>query len=355
MLFFLIGLFFLLVCLVLRFVQPELIYGVRQVLMHIRTNKAILDYEAGKSNTNAVWKEQLMNDFRFDAQECDGDYALKRVLKIKELYRTLDSNRDTLHGAANDPSPQVCILELSTLIGSLGKQLTPSSEYTRSIISSRGLLAYIGNELRRQQGEAIFDTDKSIVDWFIENPISIEQTIEILCTAVYGLAYRLKTNELEIRGRQSTRLYIDYWTAISKTEKLMRMFINIGYRTKYQTEEIVHARIKSALGDGGYNECLRRMEQSRKKSTGIAVDFLDFVYLSQLETLIFSEWDIFRKAFGEKIWLKSRLEKIISVRNEAAHNRPVVKSDEMLVVGYCKEIENRIEKFEEKTGDRRAN
>jgi hypothetical protein len=85
------------------------------------------------------------------------------------------------------------------------------------------------------------------------------------------------------------------------------------------------------------------MEKSRKQNPGVAYDFLDFLYFGQLETVIFREWEVFGTIFKEKVWLKTRLEKVIQVRNEEAHTRGSARGQRLLAVGYCSEIKARIE------------
>ena len=108
--------------------------------------------------------------------------------------------------------------------------------------------------------------------------------------------------------RSSKNVYA-YWFAFS-------------FRRDIKTEDAIYNRVKESLGEEAYNDCLRNMEKVQK-GAGVALDFLEFVYLGQLETLIFKEWETFRGIFKEKNWLNKQVEKIIQVRNEEAHNRRV--------------------------------
>lgn len=331
--------------LVIRFILPELIYVVRQVLKEVRSNKAFLNYEAGSETANDVFVEQLMNDFRFETGPFDEDYALQRVIKLRELYRVLDLRRATTSQHARGLKPQVCIVEIASILGHLGIALTPKVEYNRSIVSATGLLAHIGNEVRRSQGDPNLLKDKNIENFFIEHPMSIEQAIELMIAAVFGLAYRQQAQSMGSQRPSRTEI-VDCGFVIGTLEKRIRLMVSTEYRRKYQSEQAVHDRIKQVLGPQVYADCIKRMDKSRKSSPGIALNFVDFLYTGELESLIFGDWDVFRSAFPDKHWLKTRLEKIIPVRNEAAHYREIPKADQMLVFGYCDEIERKIDVFE---------
>src|SRR5262245_25450442 len=93
MVFLLVLIAMVLLALVVRFVQPELIYGFRQMVMAVRANKAFLNYERKQVNANELFKEQSMNDLRLETHEHNEDYALERALKIRELYRVMDLRR----------------------------------------------------------------------------------------------------------------------------------------------------------------------------------------------------------------------------------------------------------------------
>ena len=333
----------LLFALVLRFVQPELIYGLRQVLLQIRTNKAFLDYEAGRVNLSPAFQELLIKDFRYEALDVDEEYVFRRVNKIRELYRALDPRRPLAENLLKEQQPQVCIVELAALLGSLGRRVEPKNEYHQPVISGRGLLTHIANEIRSSRQEDALPDDQSVYDWFTENPLSIEQTIEIMIAAALGLAFRQKAlAETPVVFRDSPRVDSPL-PSIFRVERRLRFIIRLEYQSKYKTEQDRNDRIKIVLGEKAYGEALQRMEERRSHSKGLAIDFFDFLYMGQLETLVFGEWEIFRYIFKEKMWLKQRIEKIVQVRNDLAHARHVPEQSLMLGLGYCGEIEDRLQ------------
>lgn len=335
----------ILLALVFRFVQPELIYSFRQVVMDVRANKAFLDYEVGRGDANELFKEQLMNDLRQETHEHNEDYALERALKIRELYRVMDLRRASTPEQAKALKPQVCIIELANLLGNLGREVIPRIEYNHSLVKGQGLLAYIGNEIRRTKDEEPLASEKEIEEYFTENPISVEQAIELLTAAVSGLAYRQRAQRAS--GLEAKRAQpVDCWVAIRNLERRLRLVVDSGLKEKYQFEEAVYDRIREVLGRESFDQCLRRMEKTRKGSKDVVLSFLDFLYLSQLERVIFADWDYFGKAFPERSWLEERMEKIRQVRNEVAHSRPVSRPDQNVVRDHCREIETRIGEFD---------
>ncbi|HZH30523.1 MAG TPA: hypothetical protein VEY11_07145 [Pyrinomonadaceae bacterium] len=330
----------------MRFVQPELIYSLRQGLVMVKGNKAFIDKVAGRPNVDVVFRKLLMNEARYETRTHDATYILnERINKIKELYRLLDLRRPVPPEFIPEQKPQVCIVELGGLLANLGRHIEANIEHNDPVVNASALLRYVGNEIKASQGDLPFENDEEIDNWFIQNPISIEQVIEIMIAAVVGLAHRQQSANVGMKENTGEG-FIDPWPEIKKLEKRLRRLVRSEFQKKYRTDDKVHTRMKDVIGDENYNECLRNMEKSRKRTPEIALDFLDFVYLGHLETLIFKEWDIFGKVFPDKGWLKNKVEKIIQVRNEEAHNRKVATEDRMLVVGYCSEIRKRIENFE---------
>ena len=221
MLYLIIVVFFVLLALVLRFVQPELIYSLRQILVKIGMNKVQLDDEAGRTGLSSRYHELLIKDLRFETLGHDSAYALKRINKIRELYSTLDLQRHSNLNVKKELRPQVCIIELANLLKNLGEHLTPEKHIHYPTVKADQILKMIakevmsivepvtvstaGNPMTITSGAASVETidrtdplpnNSALERWFRENPMSIEQTIEILIAAVFGLAYRQKTAEL---------------------------------------------------------------------------------------------------------------------------------------------------------------
>ncbi len=333
--------------LIIRFVQPDLIYGLRQGLVMVRANKAFLDKMSGRSDVNPDFLKLLMHEAKWENRDNDENEILERVIKIKELYRILDLRRPVPEEFRKEQKPQLCIIELASLLGNLGMRVQPNVEHNHTVVNDRAILRFIGNQIRLAQNEKEFTPEESVDEWFIEYPISIEQVIEIMIAAVVGLAHRQQAAREEHRYQERGGInFVDAWTAIKKLEKRLRMLLRSELQKQYKVEEKVHERIKEALGEQSYNECLQNMEKSRRRTPEIALDFLDFVYLGQLETIFFKEWPVFSNIFPKKEWLKSRFEKVIQVRNELAHNRAVKEGEQALVIGYCSEIINRVENYE---------
>jgi hypothetical protein len=328
-----------LLLLLTRFVQPELIYSVRKGLVMIGGNKAFIDKDAGRDNVDKRYKQLLVHDARYETRTYDEIFILQeRIVKITELYRLLDPSRPL----ATPQKTKVCIVELAALLANLGRTIEEDPENNAPIVQAVALLKQIANGVRASQDEEPIQDDEEIDSWFIDNPITIEQVIELLIAAVVALAHRRQA----AKGRsisQSTE-HVDAWPEIRKLEKALRLLIRTRLRGKYQSEEAIYGRMRSHLGESTYNDSLQRMERVRKRLPDVTLDFFDYLYLGELETVIFKEWEpLFHPVFQEKVWLKTRLQKVIFVRNEEAHSRPVNEDERKVVVGYCSEIRQRME------------
>jgi hypothetical protein len=331
------------VLLIVRFFQPELIYGLREQLIAVRTNRLFLDVEAGKAVSPASFPLLLGRGFRYETRLHDEKYVLNRIVKLRELYRLLVGRfRDDPRLLRGDQQPQVCIRELAKLVENLGRHAVPSGEYQRPVVNATALLRYISNEVRKVQGEGELQTEREIEQWFSEEPISVEQAVEILCAVAFALAYRQRATAKRLRGLPLREERVDYLTEILKFEKRLRMTLRQVYERKYGADERALERLRKVLGAEYFEAALKRMRKVRSDAPDVSLEFLDYLYLNDLKTLIFSEWEVTRSVFQDRRWVSDRLEMIVSVRNNLAHGRSIKKSHQQLVYAYCQELDERL-------------
>lgn len=190
---------FLLAVLVLRFVQPEAIYTLREQLVEVGINRVVLEQEASVGrNHNIRYNELRLKALRYETLGHTAEYALERAGKIRELYSGMDSKRAReMPDLGSDLRPQVCIIELGNLLRNMGEHLQPTEDYDYKTIKADAILSFIAREMSEEAGgDAADETPPhrpdEVVNWFQAKPMSIEQTIEILLCAVHGLAYRLR-------------------------------------------------------------------------------------------------------------------------------------------------------------------
>jgi len=182
-----------LVFLFLRFVQPELIYSVREALVKIGMNKVLLDEEAGRSgNHNAKYYKLLIKKLQYETVGDSYHYAFDRVSKLRELYNALSVQREELKGVNVERKPQICIAELANLLHISAKQIVPTKEYKHKTVKADALLRLIIEQIRETDSQQAPLSDKDVEAWYLLHPISVEQVIEIQIAAVLGLAYRHK-------------------------------------------------------------------------------------------------------------------------------------------------------------------
>ncbi len=205
----------ILLFLIFRFIQPELIYIVRGALHKVKSRKLVLDSTAYRFTSAKEFPDLLGDDLRYETHNYDEKYIFNRVHKIKKLYRILVRRPPVFRSKKH--KPQACIVELAGMLENLGRHVLPDQKFSYPTVHAASLLAFIGNEMRRQSTSLpplvdvadikdLFMTDPirveyEIKNWFTTNPISIEQVIEILIAAVYGMAYRQSVQDEEGRQR----------------------------------------------------------------------------------------------------------------------------------------------------------
>ena len=334
-----IALILIALLLLLRFVQPEFIYSIRREVVMVASNKAFIDKMAGRDDVDAAYKQVLLSEARLESRTYDEISILQdRIVKITELYRLLDSRRNI----AKTQKPQVCIVELGALLTNLGRGVEANPEHNAPVVKSGALLKYIADGILMSRNEAPVD-EKAVDRWFIKNPISIEQVVELLIAAVVGLAHRRQAARASAVDALSAGS-IDAWSEINVTEKRLRLFVRARLQQKYSVEHAINQRVQESLGEAIYQECVQRMDEARRNRPGLALDFFDFVYWYQLEALILAEWELFLPVFEEKAWLTPRVARIVAVRGDEAQNgQGASEDDKRLAIQYCQEIRSRIE------------
>ena len=331
-----------LLMLMMRFVQPEIIYSIRRGLVMVDTNKVFIDKRAKRANVAARYKRLMVHDDRSETRIYDGDRVLYgRIIKISELYRLLDSRRDVVES----PKPQVCIVELAALLTNLGGSVEANPEHNAPIVKASALLKYIANGVRASRNEPLYEGEEEIDSWFIDNPITIEQVIEMLSATVVGLLHRQQAARGNDGGHVSTVEPVDALAEIMKAEKRLRFLVRSQLQKKHKTEYAAYNRMRESLGEESYQACLKRMEDVRKHWSEITLDFFDFVDWKQLETLIVKDWDGFQPIFNDESWLKTRIQNIIQVRSDETSHLHVHDDDKKVVIDYCGEIQSRIDDF----------
>ena len=331
-----------LMALVLRFIQPELIYGFRQALITVRTNKVFLDQEAGRPHADRTFLDLILTDLRYETRYYDERYVLQRITKVRELSRMLDSKRNGL-AKGSVPRDGICIIELSNMLKNLGENLIPGLQYAGATVDASTLLAFIGNRMREKEGLGQFKKEREVEEWFSTHPVSIDQTVEILIAAAFALAYRQRWLKSSSAASLSSRA-LDHWPAIIKVEKRLRWLVRREYDKARDGASLVHQRIEEVLGSKEYHACVQRMRQSRSDGS-LSADFFDFLYMKQISKLLFAEWDMSQQIFDDKEWLNVRIEKIIHIRNETVHLRYVSNEEGKLASEYCAGIERKIDEY----------
>jgi len=192
------GLMVLLLIVLVRFVQPELFYWLRDELTQVRAVRLGVYRRAmsrGDLETNdrmQAWIDRealeiMVQDLRPERSWASTDGMFKRCLKIRELYRAIRTGLSEDHKRVGRMSATLCIVELSAMVSCAAREIEPNLGYTPSLLSAEDVLRLVTSS----RGEKDL-AENDLREALMQNPISIEEVIEIQIACVYALLYRLK-------------------------------------------------------------------------------------------------------------------------------------------------------------------
>jgi hypothetical protein len=333
----------MLVALMFRFMQPELIYAVRKMAVIVTSHKAFLLFRAEIPGASVYLDDAQMRRLRYEMRFCDADYALERVGQLSELYRILDPGRNMAPELRKRHKPQVCIVELGEIIKSLGKQVEIFHEAKRPTIGAAALLKHLASEINKADNLPSV-TDDGLEYWLMETPISVEQAVELVSAGVIALAYRVRAQEMkkvgELLSSDPGRQMSD---SIRRLERTLRFLLRAEYERKFG-DGMSH-EIELSLGAAQYRDCLERMKENREQVTGIETDVIDLMYLAQLVKLLTAQWDLFSPVFGVKDTFEARIQRIISARSHADDNGVVSADFQSAVKQDCDDLIDQVVQY----------
>lgn len=333
---------FILLALIARIVQPELIYGLRGELNEVLSNKAFLDFEAGRRSeaVSLQFNEILRADARYETRVFDKFSVLRRVQKIKELYRLNDPRRSAQASLRHDAGQKICIIELAGMVRNLARQIKPIAENNRARVMASDMLRFIAREAAHAASEPAFlDKERDIEAWYLDHPITIEQAIEMMSAVVFALSYRLQGAEPTFSGGVQPIIL-----RTRRVEQRLRVLVRTTIESQTKSYAEAGAKFKELLGEARYREALARMDETRAKSPSLVIDFSDFLYLEDLESVILVDWPSYRDLFPSTVWLVERLRKLRESQAAVIRDVGLSETDASLVAGYCGEIEELLKK-----------
>ncbi len=180
-----------LVLMLLRFVEPDIIYWFREVLVDVRKNLAFLHADVGRPF--AGYQLLLIRDLRPEGVPREPREILSRVMKIRELYPLLDFRENEIPDFVEARNSNVCIVELANMLRSLAGNIQPSPDIAPMVMNAYEHLARL---VEFRTGAKAVD-EESVERHFTDKPVSIEEVSEILVAAVYALTYRLRMQNAE--------------------------------------------------------------------------------------------------------------------------------------------------------------
>ncbi len=311
----------------LRFVQPKLLYGVRRVLRQIRLKRAALEYDAGRSTAGPELYEWLARDGRPETTEARPEDALRRAYKLRELYQLLGQAQSGI----GTGDTRVCVSELSDIVRNLVDSVTPNIEYSRRTVYSGGILRHIATCVKSDDDPRQL-TDETLGQWYLANPVSIEQIVELLVAAVQGLSFRILADEKKGGSAEPIMLA----NHLATLEVRLRQIIEIRYRLQFPTAH-PEDRIREKLGEKEFRRCSERRDRAIRDGD-MSAEILSFLNLKQILDMILGDWPLFQSVFPDREVFISTTERIRSARNSIFHARQIAQEEEAAVLASCGEI-----------------
>jgi len=135
---------------------------------------------------------------------------------------------------------------------------------------------------------------------------------------------------------------VDLWPVWRKTEMALRQMITAKMIELYG-EEWIGKLEKARPNLTSMLDICRANQQKEQKTFGsrASQNLIDFAYPSDLFSIVFAEWNLFKAVFGkDKGYWGQRSELLTRIRNPLAHSRDSVINDyeRQIAEGYCGEI-----------------
>lgn len=200
-----------LVLLLIRFIHPRALYGVRHVHQLAEARKLFLRKLEGQDVPTERFVHLLSRDFRHESVDENRQVVLTRVSRIRELFRLLSPARQDLPRGMLLPSVALCVTELAQIIGNMSRRLRSEGEYDYDLVPAHIVLSSVAEKIEEKAGGVFrFTNEREIEEWFGQHPISIEQVVEILSAVVFALAIRERVADPGAPGRRQSK--VDFWS-----------------------------------------------------------------------------------------------------------------------------------------------
>ena len=143
------------------------------------------------------------------------------------------------------------------------------------------------------------------------------------------------------------------WSLIEKVELGLRRLIKQILFQVYQEEWEI--KMLESLHINQINGIKERKEKAINRYSSLDFDpsneLIDYTYIGQLSSIIFSKWELFQNVFGngknKKRQLREKLDVIIQIRNERGHFNKVPKNELKRAEVFCNDIIFIINKYKE--------
>jgi hypothetical protein len=193
---------FCLVFLLVGLVFPEFFYDIRSAVIRVKMAKVFYDIYEGKNPSEELYKELRLADIRAEfsriATGNGRSYATDRIRLLRERYSSFAREIPKMPHLAEKYKPQLCITEAANLVSWLSKRLVVIAEDQPKPVGAEELLKFIYDSYQAKtgaEGESGTGSGDPVIKWLRDNPMSVEQIMEILITVLYGLTYRLEAQE----------------------------------------------------------------------------------------------------------------------------------------------------------------
>ncbi len=172
----------MLLALIVRFVQPELIYSLRSATNGVRAGRLFLE-ESKSAVHSENFARLLVRDRRYESRT--SNVSTGRLTKIRELYKMAH------HDQNPRAIPEACIVELSDMLRTLGRRIEVSSGPDPDPTPANVILELLAREVSARRGLGAVPNDAlELGEWYMKHPISLEQAIELILASVVALNIR---------------------------------------------------------------------------------------------------------------------------------------------------------------------
>jgi len=177
------------VVIVVRFVNPRVIYWLRDIVVAGQVKRDLLTAKVGRDRLRkGRFADSLDRSLRYQVSGSSPEAMRWRCTRIRELFGMMSVRQDGgARGASPRPDLAGTIMELADMVHTLGARIPADYDAATPVLGAEAFLASCISCV--ENGAPLLDSEAA-ERWLDEHPLSVEQIGELLIAAVYSLACR---------------------------------------------------------------------------------------------------------------------------------------------------------------------